>query len=96
VAHGYAVIDAYGVEFESDSARFSYGFFGYETELLKVAMAGYAVDIGIADGYEGLRHILIGHAAGFEQTAMRGALRPAFDLIASHYGFPPGSAPLAR
>jgi len=67
VAHGNAVIDADGVELEGDTARFPDGLLDERPELLEMDMAGDDVDVAVADGDEGLGHVLIADAGCLQQ-----------------------------
>ena len=88
VAHGDAVIDADGVEFEGHAAGLADGVADFLADDVEVGVAGDDLDEGVADGDEGLAHIGFGKAAGLEQGAVRGAFETFFDHVATHGGSP--------
>src|SRR5262249_2845940 len=84
VSHRNAVVYGDGVEFEGHTAGFAYRLFCDLAELLKMAMARDDVDIRVANRDERFVDIGVGHAASFQQAAMRCALGPALYQVASH------------
>src|SRR5262249_13096590 len=84
VSHRDAVVYADCVEFERHTPGVAYRLFCDLAEFLKVAMAWDDVYIRVANRDERFVDIGVGHAACFQEAAMRCALGSAFYQVASH------------
>ncbi len=86
VAHGDAVIDADGVEFEGDSAGGADGVADFFADDVEMGVAGDDLDEGVADGDEGLVPvgIVLDDAGGAEEGAVGGFGSAFFDGIGKH------------
>src|SRR5207248_10845718 len=69
VSHSDTVIDANGVELKGNAARCPDGLLNEFTESLQMHMAGYHIDIGVADSNEGFVEIVFAHYTGRTQQA---------------------------
>lgn len=85
VAHGNAVTDSDGVEFEGDAARLADGFLDQIGDFIQVNVAGDDFVEGIANANEGFVEILgFDDAGGPEETAVWCVFGAFFNFVAIH------------
>src|SRR5579864_833485 len=73
-AHGDAVGDGYGVEFEGSSAGGADAFFYVFSELAEMVIAGADFDPGVGDANERLGEVVVAEAASAKHGARAGAV----------------------
>ena len=84
VSHGNAVVDADGVEDERHAAGRADALLDVDAHLVQMDVAGNDVGIAVANGDERLAEIVVGHAGGAEQAAVRCAGIAQFDDVGTH------------
>ncbi len=84
VAHGDAVVHADRVENERHAAGRADALLDVDAHLVQVDVAGNDVGIAVANGDERLAEIVVGHAGGAEQAAVRCAGIAQFDHVGTH------------
>ena len=84
VSHGNAVVDADRVEDERHAAGRADALLDVDAHLVQMDVAGNDVGIAVANGDERLAEIVVGHAGGAEQAAVRCAGIAQFDDVGTH------------
>ena len=84
VSHGDAVVHADRVEDERHAAGRADALLDVDAHLVQMDVAGNDVGIAVANGDERLAEIVVGHAGGAEQAAVRCAGIAQFDNVGTH------------
>ncbi len=81
-----AVIHADGIKFKRHAAGLAYGLLGDLAKCVQVDVPRNQIDVAVTNPDEGLVEVAVATdgARSLEQAAVRGALEPAFDGVASH------------
>jgi len=82
MAHGYAIVKGYRIEFGRKTAQMLNLRFNHLTRFMQVGMSGNKLREGIGDGNDGLTKMTLLHAIGTPQAPGTGAL-PAFSSLSA-------------